>query len=82
MGAEAIDKTLSYGPDIVLMDVNVPGTNGVDAAVTLRERGYRGPIVAMTASKLTDDEKRTFTRYFRKPAPMQQLLLEIKGLTH
>jgi len=81
-GTEAIEKTLSYEPDIVLMDVNVPGTNGVDATNSLRERGYNGPIVAMTASELSDDEKRTFTRYFRKPAPMQQLLLEIKNLTH
>ena len=81
-GMEAIEKTLSCEPDIVLMDINVPGMNGIDAAATLRERGYRGPIVAMTASKLRDEEMRRFTRCFRKPAPMHELLQEIRNLTH
>jgi len=81
-GTEAVEKAVSYKPDIVLMDVNVPGMSGVDAALALRERNFSGPIVALTASKLSDDEKSSFTRCFRKPAPMQQLLLEIKNLTH
>jgi len=80
--AEAIDKTLKFDPDLVLMDCNVPGVGGVVAARVLRERGYEKPIVALTASKLDDDEKSVFTKFFRKPAPMQDLLNEIKRLTH
>lgn len=80
--SEAIDKALKYDPDLVLMDCNVPGVGGVVAAQVLRERGYRKPIVALTASKLTQDQKRVFTHFFRKPAPMQELLTEIKRLTH
>ena len=80
--AEAIDKTLMFDPDLVLMDCNVPGVGGVVAARVLRERGYEKPIVALTASKLDDNEKAAFTRFFRKPAPMQELLNEIKRLTH
>jgi len=80
--SEAIDKALKYDPDLVLMDCNVPGVGGVVAAKVLRERGYTKPIVALTASKLTAEQKRTFTRFFRKPAPMQDLLTEIKRLTH
>jgi CheY-like chemotaxis protein len=80
--SEAIDKALKYDPDLVLMDCNLPGVGGVVAAKVLRERGYTKPIVALTASKLTEEQKRTFTRFFRKPAPMQDLLTEIKRLTH
>ena len=80
--AEAIDKALKFDPDLVLMDCNVPGVGGVVAARVLRERGYEKPIVALTASRLDDDEKLAFTRFFRKPAPMQELLNEIKRLTH
>ncbi len=80
--SEAIAKTLKYDPDLVLMDCNVPGVGGVVAARVLRERGYAKPIVALTASKLSDEEKAEFTHFFRKPAPMQQLLTEIKRLTH
>jgi signal transduction histidine kinase len=80
--SEAIEKTLKYDPDLVLMDCNVPGVGGVVAARTLRDRGYAKPIVALTASKLSDQQKSAFTHFFRKPAPMQELLTEIKRLTH
>jgi signal transduction histidine kinase len=80
--SEAIEKTLKYDPDLVLMDCNVPGVGGVVAARTLRDRGYEKPIVALTASKLSDQQKSAFTHFFRKPAPMQELLTEIKRLTH
>ena len=79
---DAIEKTLAYDPDIVLMDVNLPGVGGITATETLRERGYAGPIVAITASKLDAAGKAAFTRYFRKPASMPELLAEIKRLTH
>ena len=81
-GTEAVAKAVTYRPDVVVMDVNVPGLSGIAAAAVLRERAYDGPIVGLTASKLSDAEKATFTRYFRKPAPMQELLLAIKTLTH
>lgn len=80
--SEAIAKTLKYDPDLVLMDCNVPGVGGIVAARVLREQGYSKPIVALTASKLSDEQKSAFTRFFRKPAPMQELLTEIKRLTH
>lgn len=79
---EAIEKTLKYEPDLVLMDCNVPGIGGVAAARRLREQGYTRPIVALTASSLDAEEQNAFTRFFRKPAPMQELLAEIKRLTH
>lgn len=80
---EAVEKTVSYRPDIVLMDVNLPGPlSGVEAADALRKQDYAGPIVALTASKLTDEETASFTCCFRKPARIQQLLQEIKTLTH
>ncbi len=79
---EAIEKTLKYEPDLVLMDCNIPGIGGVAAALQLRERGYAKPIVALTASNLDAEEQGAFTRFFRKPAPMQELLSEIKRLTH
>jgi len=81
-GNEAVDKALRYSPDVVMMDINVPGISGVEAARRLRDQGFIGPIVALTASKLTDDESSTFTRCFRKPTPMQDLLLQIKELAN
>lgn len=81
-GKEALSKILAYEPDIVLMDCNLPGMSGLDAAKELRVRGYLKPIVALTASRLTEEDKARFTSCFRKPASMQELLAEIKLLTH
>ena len=64
------------------MDCNLPGIGGVGAARSLRQQGYDRPIVALTASKLSSTEQEAFTRYFRKPAQMDELLSEIKRLTH
>lgn len=80
--SEAIEKALRYDPDLVLMDCNVPGVGGVAATKLLREQGFTKPIVALTASKLPADEQRVFSHFFRKPAPIQDLLEEIKRLTH
>lgn len=80
--SEAITKTLRYDPDLVLMDCNLPGVGGVAAAKVLRERGYTKPIVALTASKLSANQQSVFTRFFRKPASMPDLLSEIRRLTH
>lgn len=80
--SEAISKALKFEPDLVLMDCNVPGIGGVEAANALRRQGYRKPIVALTASRLSAAEIESFTRYFRKPADMQELMSTIKALTH
>ncbi|MEL6948618.1 MAG: ATP-binding protein [Pseudomonadota bacterium] len=80
--SEAIEKALRFDPDLILMDCNVPGVGGVVASKILRERGYKKPIVALTASKLSDAERQVFTRVFRKPASMHELLAEVKKLTH
>jgi len=81
-GLEVVEKALAYSPDLVLMDVNMPRQTGVQAAKQLRSRGFSAPIVALTAGDLTADDASTFTLAFRKPVPMQELLGQIKALTH
>ncbi|OUS06662.1 hypothetical protein A9Q81_01905 [Gammaproteobacteria bacterium 42_54_T18] len=43
---EACDKAL---PDFVLMDINMPRRNGIEAVKYIRGRGYQVPIYALTA---------------------------------
>ncbi len=81
-GSEAVEKAMTFSPDLVLLDVNIPGMSGVDTAGQLRKRGFGGPIVALTASRLSRAEEGAFTRCFRKPAAMPELLADIKRLTH
>ena len=48
--AEAGLKELNrYDPDAILLDVMLPGMDGLTACTTMREEGYLGPILMLTA---------------------------------
>jgi response regulator NasT len=51
-GAEAIRLARQHAPDVVFMDINMPGTNGIDAARTLSEERI-APVVMVTAFSQT-----------------------------
>jgi CheY-like chemotaxis protein len=42
--------------DLILMDIHMPRLNGPEAAAQIRAAGYAGPIVALTAEALTEEE--------------------------
>ncbi len=49
-GREAVEAVETSKPDMVFMDVQMPEMNGYEATGMLRQRGYSGPIVAVTAN--------------------------------
>jgi len=62
-GNEAVDALKHHDYDLVLMDVHMPGMDGLDATRTVRRRenetGHRHtPIIAMTASAMKGDRER------------------------
>ncbi|NKJ43851.1 MULTISPECIES: response regulator [unclassified Novosphingobium] len=52
-GEETLAAITTHDPDIVLLDINMPGMNGVQVLETLRARGDKRRIVLLTA-ELTD----------------------------
>ena len=48
-GFEAVEAALAADFDVLLLDMEMPVMDGFEAARVLRERGYRRPIVALTA---------------------------------
>lgn len=56
-GAEAVDKALKDSPDVVVMDINMPGMDGIEAAKQIREARPNTGVVMVTAY---DDDRRIF----------------------
>lgn len=54
-GQEAVEKALASQYDLVLMDIQMPIMNGIEATQTLRAKGYKAPIVALTANAMKSD---------------------------
>lgn len=48
-GYQAIEILEKNGIDIILMDINMPIINGYETTILLRSKGYKLPIVALTA---------------------------------
>jgi DNA-binding NarL/FixJ family response regulator len=53
-GREAVEQTLALSPDVVLMDVRMPGMDGVDAMAVLAKRAPGSRVVMLTTF---DDEE-------------------------
>ncbi|HRW20056.1 MAG TPA: response regulator transcription factor [Dermatophilaceae bacterium] len=48
-GAEAVQVVLDAGPDLVLMDLSMPGVDGIEGMGRLRAAGFAGPVVVLTS---------------------------------
>lgn len=57
-GRQAVQLCLDENPDLVLMDISMPGMDGINAVRQLREDGYNNPIVMLTASESGQDRER------------------------
>ena len=57
-GAEAVTRALADSFDLILMDMHMPVMDGHQATATLRGEGYKGLIVAVTASAMSADSEK------------------------
>jgi signal transduction histidine kinase len=54
-GREAVTMAMRAAYDLVLMDLQMPVTDGLTATAELRRLGFRAPIMALSATILRDD---------------------------
>jgi len=73
-GEHALDQARTGQPDLILLDLQMPGMDGYGVLAELRaeERFAKLPILALTASAMRGDRERIleagFTDYLAKPA--------------
>jgi DNA-binding NarL/FixJ family response regulator len=53
-GQAALDATLALEPDIVVLDISMPGMSGIDVARELQVHGSKAKIVFLTVHEDTD----------------------------
>ncbi len=85
-GAEGVALALAQAPDLVLMDVQMPGMDGISALRCLRAdpRGASFKIVAFTGLAMKGDAERLlaegFDGYLEKPIRYKEFLAQIEAL--
>jgi len=69
-GEQAI-LMVSENPDLILMDIQMPVLNGLDAARRLRENGINIPVIALTANAIKGEREKSIASgmndYIAKP---------------
>jgi DNA-binding response OmpR family regulator len=85
--ATAMQGLISYHerkPDIILLDITLPDSNGYNIARTVRLTNTEIPIIFLTSRSLPQDVVEGFEQggndYMKKPFSMEELIIRIRAL--
>ncbi|MBA0053101.1 response regulator transcription factor [Streptomyces sp. AJS327] len=83
-GLEALEKARTTAPDLILLDVLMPGMDGLTAARRLRTAGVRTPVLMLTARDTVADRVTGLDAgaddYLVKPFELDELLARVRAL--
>src|SRR6267378_5348002 len=81
-GQEAIERVIRERPDLILLDVNMPGMSGLEACSKIR-LSFTGPIIMVTVRNSEQDKILALDSgaddYVVKPFTMGELLARIRA---
>jgi DNA-binding response OmpR family regulator len=83
-GESGLHAALDLAPELVILDVGLPKQSGFDVTRELRRRGFRAPVLMLTAYNSVDDKVTGFDAgaddYLGKPFDYHELLARVKAL--
>src|SRR5450756_786590 len=83
-GHEALDAVPGFAPDLVVLDIMMPGIDGFEVARRMRNGGSSFPILFLTARDATQDKVRGLTLggddYMTKPFSVEELVARIRAI--
>jgi two-component system OmpR family response regulator len=81
-GSQALAAVVTEAPDLVVLDVRMPGIDGFEVCRNLRAAGNNVPIIFLTARGSPDDRISGLTRggddYVTKPFSLEELVARIR----
>lgn len=83
-GYQALEKVQEYQYDLIFMDIQMPGMDGVETTRAIRALGIENlpPIVAMTAYSMKEDREKFLAEglddYISKPVKAQSLISKVQ----
>jgi two-component system copper resistance phosphate regulon response regulator CusR len=82
---ETGERAASTGAyDVVILDMRLPGKNGIDVLHSLRSRGFERPVLVLTAQDAVDAKVTTLRAgaddYVTKPFAFEELLARVEAL--
>jgi two-component system response regulator MprA len=83
-GDEALQKTLEHPPDLIVLDLMLPGVDGLEVCRRLRASGNQVPILMLTAKDSIPDRVAGLDLgaddYLVKPMELEELLARVRAL--
>jgi len=85
-GEEGVKLAIDEKPDLILMDIKLPGIDGLEATKKIRASGGDGkvPIIAITSYAMAGDREKYleqgFTGYIEKPIDPFTIIKEIREI--
>ncbi len=87
-GAEAVRLTFEQRPDVVVLDIQMPGMSGLEVLAHIRAADDQAvaatPVIAATALAMVEDRQRCLAaganRFIARPFSMKELVNEVRAL--
>lgn len=79
-GLTGVDVALNEAPDLILMDVNLPDIDGLEATARIKSAAHtaRTPVIALTANAMVGDREKILEAgcdgYLPKPVSKGELI--------